>query len=719
MSCFVVSCGAATNAGNFAGLRSLKTIKGDLSVLSHKYMESFRGLENLEEIGGNFILKDVVFLASAGQIDRSKVGLAGLQKLKVIKGSIVLETVNFFETLDGLDALEEIGGYVTIRQTPFLVSTSGLAKLAKVGSRFPGALQHPDPVIRTVDRWDPGVDIRKDLEGKFGPKLGCAEQPIPSDGCDYVNNDAKLHNQFFNVYTDFKRTMNGMRGTVPVWIEIDRRKFKLPLGLPALKFIKGQRRQTCGAGELVEYVPGATTDSQHFKDLDHGIEVTLVTTCSPCKPVAVRQLCQVEATSQPGDKVETFQDAKAHYAEACKVPQTCGVDEPIIINAPTATSDRVCASNAECSKDQWRMLRNGTRKCQARPACRAWEMEQDKGGCEMAAMIDFRRCYDTSSAVFEVLRGENAMLDEALYKNVRPNDGSMMSAMMRHTPEPFSITRQAGGVCTHLPVFSGLFTKLIKGLTEELPKLAIFSDFLGKNMTTVHNAGDMSVKVDYGDSLDMFSMTFHAGTECKEDVVLELLGSSFQLSISGANPSSRQALVAASAKDKDSEAGPQCQDMMLSMAGLPTYVTALVSPSVCVVRVDGCSFCPVYQCCTNGRQLTNAVLLVGLLLSHTLRVQHGNKRQGLLLASQPFRCLSLGCRAPQHQASRAQRGCPCRCHLPLFRLRMRAASLSSWRSRISSWTTVYMCLKPSSSHKGRAASRDGTRMLCVSMQQMR
>jgi hypothetical protein len=94
----------AGNLTNLNGLASLTSISGDLKMVTNYKFINMSGLENLNSIGGNFI----------------------------IDNDYECELINF----SGLDTLTTIGGDFTIKSNSKLINFSGLERLRSIGGAF-------------------------------------------------------------------------------------------------------------------------------------------------------------------------------------------------------------------------------------------------------------------------------------------------------------------------------------------------------------------------------------------------------------------------------------------------------------------------------------------------------------------------------------------------------------------------------------------------------
>lgn len=120
-------------SNSFKGLNNLEKIGGTLFLFNVNNIKSFEGLENLKEIGGNFRIWDADFLT-----------FKGLNNLINIRGDFTILGPRPFTSLtsfDGLNNLEKIGGDFHIfifgeNNLIPLISFNGLNNLKEIGGNF-------------------------------------------------------------------------------------------------------------------------------------------------------------------------------------------------------------------------------------------------------------------------------------------------------------------------------------------------------------------------------------------------------------------------------------------------------------------------------------------------------------------------------------------------------------------------------------------------------
>jgi hypothetical protein len=119
---------------NLKGLESLVYIGGGLGITGNLFrLTSLNGLNNLDTIGGYF------GLTGNGFVDEGLTNLSGLDDLKYIGGDIIIIGNDSLINLNGLENLNTIGGYINIGDgylsagNKSLVSLSGLNNLTSIG----------------------------------------------------------------------------------------------------------------------------------------------------------------------------------------------------------------------------------------------------------------------------------------------------------------------------------------------------------------------------------------------------------------------------------------------------------------------------------------------------------------------------------------------------------------------------------------------------------
>ncbi len=131
------------NFNDWQGLGSLRRIGGSFLILPNSNFDNFLGLENLEEIGGRFrirfseikSLRGLSSLQSIGdlfQIENSTIeSLQGLSSLQSV-GGLFLSSVKELASLEGLEALRQIANDIFITETS-VADISTLTTVESVG----------------------------------------------------------------------------------------------------------------------------------------------------------------------------------------------------------------------------------------------------------------------------------------------------------------------------------------------------------------------------------------------------------------------------------------------------------------------------------------------------------------------------------------------------------------------------------------------------------
>jgi hypothetical protein len=114
-----------TSLSSLAGLESLTTVKGSLSITSNQNLSNLKGLEGLSSVG-----KDLRIEFNAGLID-----LQGVEKVIGIGGYCSISNNPSLQSLDGLIGLHSIGGYVSIIGNQNLTSLC-IPNLSKLGGNI-------------------------------------------------------------------------------------------------------------------------------------------------------------------------------------------------------------------------------------------------------------------------------------------------------------------------------------------------------------------------------------------------------------------------------------------------------------------------------------------------------------------------------------------------------------------------------------------------------
>lgn len=124
------------NIHNLLGLMPLQVIQGDLKVItggqSWSYLYDLEGLNNLTEIGGDFIIGDTVWTNE----DFALNSLSALENLSYIGGDFSISFADSLVDLVGLENLVNIGGDLIISDNYNLAYLTGLENLYHIGGDF-------------------------------------------------------------------------------------------------------------------------------------------------------------------------------------------------------------------------------------------------------------------------------------------------------------------------------------------------------------------------------------------------------------------------------------------------------------------------------------------------------------------------------------------------------------------------------------------------------
>jgi hypothetical protein len=107
---------------NLAGLSSLTTIGGDLSISNHDVLSNLNGLENLISIGGHFVIYN----------NDASTGLSGLDNLTAIEDFFVIEDNDELTNLSGLENLTTIKQGLIVSKNAILTNLIGLENVTLI-----------------------------------------------------------------------------------------------------------------------------------------------------------------------------------------------------------------------------------------------------------------------------------------------------------------------------------------------------------------------------------------------------------------------------------------------------------------------------------------------------------------------------------------------------------------------------------------------------------
>ena len=180
-------------------MSGLRKIGVELRVYQGK-MSSFKGLENLESIGGNFWLG-----SSSSDSFNALVSFKGLGNLKSIGGDFILQSpFDVLESFEGLENLESIGGHFRLSaEAPLhasfaaLKSFEGLENLESIGGDFKLAF------LKALESLE-GLENLQSIG--YWHSISIQDCPLLSDFCS-------LKNAIQNMRGSFKITGNAYNPT--------------------------------------------------------------------------------------------------------------------------------------------------------------------------------------------------------------------------------------------------------------------------------------------------------------------------------------------------------------------------------------------------------------------------------------------------------------------------------------------------------------------------
>jgi hypothetical protein len=136
------------NITNLDSLIQIKEIKGSVQFLDLQNLNNFKGLDSLNKIGGQFILRNLGILSMTGlnSLDSIKgnfniekvniTNFSGLNNLVLIDGNFHLEIMHQFVNFNGLNKLAKIKGNFFIRELSILSSFIGLESLNSIDGYY-------------------------------------------------------------------------------------------------------------------------------------------------------------------------------------------------------------------------------------------------------------------------------------------------------------------------------------------------------------------------------------------------------------------------------------------------------------------------------------------------------------------------------------------------------------------------------------------------------
>ena len=387
-------------------------------------------------------------------------GLAGLETLQRVGGSVLFAELDYLQNFRGLEGLATIGGNLWVRGCPQLQSISALSNLAAVHG-----------------------DLSQDSIHVHPPPAG-------PDG---------HHGE--GVYQTRRNQVNFTRERLlshtAVSIAVNKEQFQLPLRLGHLATIGNWtvEESGCGAGEYVhlasrliqlDTVENAITTTPDVYDLPSGEAHGAATPCRAC----------------PAGR---FQAEHSHYHEECAQATACanGFVEGA---AATATSDRTCEVQSTRACRAWEMSIQGG------------------ASCEPAMWLDFSGCLDTDMGRVEAAINALAPKVGFGVKNwtTRPLDAFRTHrpeqvSIERKTGGACTVLPLLGGALKDL-------TERTSDLMFQQSEFVSGELLYGQSLYVRHNVDRVSAKVTYRDEDedgDIFDLELFVGEGCVTPVTVE------------------------------------------------------------------------------------------------------------------------------------------------------------------------------------------------------
>lgn len=121
------------NITDVLGLAQITAVEGDFWLTSdpalNNQLPSFQGMHNLVHVGGNFNISITTTLGS--------VSLIGFEGLETIGGSLIMNGIGQFNSLEGFSSLRRIEGDLKVEDDMFMLADfSGLSALEYIGGDF-------------------------------------------------------------------------------------------------------------------------------------------------------------------------------------------------------------------------------------------------------------------------------------------------------------------------------------------------------------------------------------------------------------------------------------------------------------------------------------------------------------------------------------------------------------------------------------------------------
>ncbi len=139
-----------TSLTDLEGLNNISVVEGNLEITGNQNLKNFKGLDLLNTLGGDFILKDNNELTdfqgveNVLKIDGSLIvegndklrNFSGFEKLSNIDTHLEIKNNDALTDLSGLNGLKTIGGYLDIIENEVLDALSGLNILNSISEDF-------------------------------------------------------------------------------------------------------------------------------------------------------------------------------------------------------------------------------------------------------------------------------------------------------------------------------------------------------------------------------------------------------------------------------------------------------------------------------------------------------------------------------------------------------------------------------------------------------
>jgi len=147
---------------NFCGLGHLESIGGSLKILGNHALVDLKGLENLHSVG-----KDID-IGSDSEGNAMLSSLDGMQGLTTLPGYLRIQSNDRLLSLEGLDNLISIRGDLTISYNDSLLSLSGLGSLESIEGSF---AIHSNQRLASLEALSSLADLGPSLFIQLNPSL--------------------------------------------------------------------------------------------------------------------------------------------------------------------------------------------------------------------------------------------------------------------------------------------------------------------------------------------------------------------------------------------------------------------------------------------------------------------------------------------------------------------------------------------------------------------